>query len=102
MSTEKKQYFLKLNPPRPTFINDMTEGEQVIMQQHMTYWDPYVENGTLLLLGPVFDPKGGYGISVVEVETETELALLIADDPANGLCSYEFYPMKAVRKTQEL
>ncbi|MDB5119342.1 MAG: YCII-related domain protein [Sphingobacteriales bacterium] len=100
MSTEKKQYFLKLNPPRPTFIHDMTDGERAIMQEHTAYWAPYVDNGTVLVLGPVFDPKGGYGICIVEVESESELALLMADDPASGLGNYEFYPMAAVRKTQ--
>jgi hypothetical protein len=44
------------------------------------------------------DPKGGYGIAVVGVENEEQLSQLIANDPANGLNSYEVYPMRAVTK----
>jgi len=100
MSKEKIQYFLKLNPPRPSFTENMSEGEQIIMQQHVAYWAPYIDDGTVIVLGPVFDPEGAYGISVVEVDGEKQPALLIADDPANGLCNYEFYPMRAVFKIQ--
>jgi len=44
------------------------------------------------------DPKGGYGIAIVAVESKERLDQLIADDPANGLNSYEVYPMRAVTK----
>jgi len=40
MSTDKKSYFLKLNPPRSTFMIDMTEAERSIMQKHIAYWAP--------------------------------------------------------------
>jgi hypothetical protein len=47
------------------------------------------------------DPKGGYGIAVVSVKSEEELKLLIAKDPANGLNSYEVYPMRGVTKLKQ-
>lgn len=97
--TEKKYYFLKLNPPRPSFMNDMTEEERTIMLQHGAYWRPYVESGVMVVMGPVADPHGGYGLGIIRVETEEELHALIAKDPANGLGSYEIYPMmRAVTK----
>lgn len=68
------------------------------MTQHVAYWKPYVEDGTVIVLGPVMDPKGGYGIAVVEVESEEVLKKLIEKDPANGLNTYEYHPMRAVRK----
>lgn len=46
----------------------------------------------------MFDPKGGYGIAVVEVDDEKELNRMISDDPANGLNQYEVYPMRAVSR----
>jgi uncharacterized protein YciI len=92
------QYFLKLNPPRASFMKDMTGEERNIMQQHVEYWQPYVQNGKILLLGPVMDPAGGYGIAVADVESEEELLELIRKDPGNGLNSYEWYPMRAVTK----
>ena len=94
----KQYYFLKLNPPRKSFMADMTAEERVIMQKHVEYWKPYVDNGTVIVLGPVFAPEGGYGIAVVEVDDEEQLNWLIANDPANGLNSYEHYPMRAVFK----
>ena len=34
-----------------------------------------------LLVGPVFDPKGAYGMAVVETENEAEAEALAAADP---------------------
>jgi uncharacterized protein YciI len=98
MDSPKKNYFLKLNPPRPTFTIDMTDAERSIMQKHIAYWAPYVQDGTVIVLGPVMDPKGGYGIAVLAVESDEHLQQLVANDPANGLNSYDIYPMRAVTK----
>jgi hypothetical protein len=75
---------------------DMTDDERTIMLRHVEYWKTYVDNGIVIVLGPVMDPKGAYGIAVVSVETEDQLHELIANDPANGLNRYEWYPMRAV------
>jgi uncharacterized protein len=98
MSSDKKSFFLKLNPPRPSFMIDMTADEKIIMQKHVAYWDPYVNDGTVIVLGPVFDPKGGYGIAVVTVDSDDQLNQMIANDPANGLNTYEIHPMRAKTK----
>ena len=95
---DKKHFFLKLNPPRPSFMMDMTEDEKSIMQQHVAYWQKYSNDGTMLVFGPVFDPKGGYGVGIMAVDSEEHLKQLLANDPANGLNNYEFYPMRAVTK----
>ena len=94
----KQHFFLKLIPPRATFTVDMTNEERLVMQHHVSYWKPYVDSGVVLVLGPVLDPKGGYGIAVVGVVNEMQLETLIANDPANGLNSYEIYPMRASSK----
>ena len=96
MANNKKAFFLKLIPPRVSLMFDMNDDERAIMQSHVAYWAPYINDGTVVVLGPVMDPKGGYGIAVIRVDTDEQLAELIAHDPANGLNSYEFYPMRAV------
>lgn len=98
MGAEKKTYFLKLNPPRASFSADMSDEERSVMQNHVAYWAPYVNDGTVIVLGPVMDPKGGYGMAVVAVDSEEHLHRLIDNDPANGLNQYEYYPMRAVTK----
>ncbi|MGV3587924.1 MAG: YciI family protein [Adhaeribacter sp.] len=98
MSTDKKYYFLKLNPPRASFVTDMNDDERNIMQAHIAYWTPFVNDGTALVLGPVMDPKGGYGAAVVRVDNEETLAAIVKNDPANGLNTYEVHPMVAVTK----
>jgi len=98
MATDKKYFLLKLNPPRPSFMVDMTEEERQIMGAHVAYWAPYIENGTMLVMGPVLDPAGGYGAGVIRIESETELQHLLANDPANGLGTFEVHQMLASTK----
>ena len=98
MNSEKKHFFMKLIPPRSTFMIDMTDAEKATMQLHVIYWAKLLEKGTAIAYGPVLDPKGGYGVGVICVDTDEELQQLMANDPANGLNKYEFAPMKAVYK----
>lgn len=100
MSDEKLHFFLKLNPPRLSFTADMSEEELAIMQRHIAYWAPSVEDGTVIVLGPVMDSKGGYGVAVVSVDSEEDLNRVLAKDPANGLNAHEVYPMRAVTKVR--
>ena len=94
----KQQYFLKLNPPRPTFMMDMSDDEKAIMQKHVAYWTGLLNQGSAIVFGPVLDPKGPFGAGIVEVDSEEHLKNIIENDPANGLNKYEFFPMKAVYK----
>lgn len=94
----KQQYFLKLNPPRPSFVMDMTEAEKEIMHRHVAYWMELLDKGIAIVFGPVMDPAGGYGAGVVSVDDEEQLKQIITGDPANGLNHYEYHPMRAVFK----
>ena len=98
MANEQVCYYMKLNPPRESFMVDMQDHEKDVMYQHMAYWRPYVSSGTVIVLGPVMMPNGGFGIAIVQVNDFEAVQKLIADDPANGLCTYECYPMQAVSK----
>ena len=92
----KKQFVLYLNPPRSTFAQDMSDEERHIMQQHVRYWNDLMSKGNVLAFGPVLDPSGVYGIGIVEVENEDQVKTFITNDPANGLNSYQYFPMLAV------
>ena len=92
----KKYYALHLLPPRPTFAQDMTPDERAIMQQHVGYWMELMKQGKVVVFGPVFDPACTYGLGVICVEDEEEAKTFMANDPANGLNTYAWYPMMAV------
>lgn len=92
----KQQFYLKLNPPRPTFMMDMSDDEKAIMQSHVAYWTTLMNDAVAIVFGPVMDTKGVYGVGVVSVDNEDHLKQIIAADPANGLNHYEYYPMRAV------
>ncbi len=93
---EPKHFLLRLLPPRPSFAADMSEAERRVMQEHVRYWSGLTERGLVIVFGPVMDPRGAWGLGVVEVESEVEVRALIADDPVNraGLGSYEVHPLR--------
>jgi uncharacterized protein len=92
----KKYFVLKLNPSRPDFAQTMTAEERGIMQQHINYWKPFIEQGTMLIFGPVLDPAGVYGLGIVAVNNEEEVIHLIDNDPASKINIYEYHPMMAI------
>jgi len=75
-------YFLsKLIPPRPTFALDMSGEERDVMLAHQDYWLPHVNAGLVLVMGPVLDPKGGYGVLIVNTPSLKLLEEWEAQDP---------------------
>ena len=93
---EKKHFMLKLLPRRPNFAQTMTDEERKIVQQHIAYWKDHMRKGVMLVFGPVYDPKGTYGIGIVAVDSEEEISGLMENDPASKIHNYEYYPMNAV------
>ena len=90
-------YFLcRLLPPRPTFAMDMTPAEAEAMKKHVVYWTGLLAKKSAIAFGPVADPKGPWGVGIVDVRDEAELRELQKNDPAIlaqiGL-EYEAYPM---------
>lgn len=92
----KQFYFLKLMPPRPTFVQDMTDAERAIMQSHVEYFNALMAKGVVYAFGPVLDPAGPYGVAVIGVESEAERDEIMAKDPSVGLNRFECFPMRAV------
>ncbi len=77
---------------------DMSADEKAIMQKHLAYWTELLTENIAIVFGPVFDPKGARGAGLVSVYNEERQKQIIANDPANGLKHYEFYPMKVIFK----
>ena len=62
------QFFLfKLLAPRPSFAQDMNEQERAVMLEHVAYWKGHANRGVAVVFGPVLDPKGTWGVGIVEV-----------------------------------
>lgn len=87
-------FFYKLVPPRSTFPQDMTDEEKKVMQEHFAYWEDLLQRGIVVVVGPVFDPKGSWGMAVVQVDDEQSAHSLGTNDPARkaGL-KFEIYPL---------
>jgi uncharacterized protein YciI len=93
---QKLRFFMKLIPPRTTFPGDITPEEAKLMQQHEDYWVEQFKKGTVLIIGPVLDPKGAFGMAVLETATEEEARTLAMNDPSvkAGLNKVELSPMR--------
>ena len=94
-------YFLaKLIPPRPTFALDMSAEERGAMLAHQDYWLPQLNAGLVLLMGPVVDPKGGYGVMVANVPSLKMLEEWQSQDPiirsGRGF-AFENFPMPSIK-----
>jgi uncharacterized protein YndB with AHSA1/START domain len=93
----KKLYFLcRLLPPRPSFMQDMTEAELAVMKEHGAYWAKNHAENTAVLWGPVVDPKGGWGVGIICVDSEEQAKQLEVNDPvmrAGKGFTYERLPM---------
>lgn len=95
LKVAKKQFFVRLIPPRPTFAYDMSEDENSLMDRHADYLKSHFAAGRLLLYGPVLAAEGAFGVLVVEAEDEAEVHALMRGDPTveRGLNTYDVSPM---------
>jgi len=94
-------FFFKLLPPRPSFTQDMTEAERELMERHAAYWQVLLNRGSVLVFGPVFDPKGPYGAGIAAFEDEAAARAFAAHDPvikADCGFTYDICPMAAVTR----
>jgi uncharacterized protein YciI len=89
-------FLYRLTPPRPTFPAGMTDAEGAIMQEHFAYWSSLVAERKVIAYGPVMDPKGAYGIAVLEAADESQARAIADGDPAaraGAGFAYELYAM---------
>jgi uncharacterized protein len=74
-------FVMRLIAPRPTFALDMTDAEREIMGRHAAHWQPFVEDGQMVVFGPVLDGTGSWGLGVMDADDEDELRAFAAQDP---------------------
>jgi len=89
-------YVTRLLPPRPSFPFDMSADERAMMEAHSVYWRGLLQEGRVVVLGPVKDGIGAYGLGVVRAKDEADLEGVLGADPAitagRGM-RYESAPM---------
>ena len=89
-------FLYKLIPPRPTFPADITPVEGAIMEAHFGYWAGVIADRRAVAYGPVADPRGTYGIAVIEVSDEAAARDIAGQDPAiraGAGFNFEILPM---------
>jgi uncharacterized protein YciI len=74
-------FVFRLQAPRPNFALDMTDEEREIMTRHAAYWQPLIDSGQMVIVGPVLDGTGSWGLGVVEADDEEKLRVFAASDP---------------------
>jgi uncharacterized protein YciI len=70
--------------------------EMKIMQEHVVYWKELTNKKIVLLFGAVADPKGTYGLAIVEAANEEVVNEYGIHDPAIEAdvgFKFEIYPM---------
>jgi uncharacterized protein len=92
-------FLYRLQPPRPTFSQDLDAQEAEVMQRHVVYWQGLLARGVAIAFGPVLDPRDPWGLGLLEVGDEAAARAIGDDDPAvqSGTCSYRVVPVDLVR-----
>jgi uncharacterized protein YciI len=90
-------FVLRLIAPRPDFAMTLTDQEREIMGAHAAHWQPYVEDGSMVVFGPVLDGAGSWGLGVLEADDEEAVHAHADADPAvtSGTARLEFGRMLA-------
>ena len=73
-------YLIRYRPPRETFIDDITDEERTVIEQHFVYLQKLMDEGKLVMAGRTDDAE--LGISVICVETDEEASIIMGNDPA--------------------
>ncbi len=92
-------YLYKLIAPRVTFAQDMTDAEAQVLKVHSEYWTDLAARGVAVVFGPVLDPKGSWGLAIVEAKDEVKVRAIGTEDPAVKSqfgFKFEVYPMLQV------
>jgi uncharacterized protein len=92
-------FLYRLQPPRPTFAQDMSSAEANVMQRHVAYWQDLLNRDVALVFGPVLDPEDPWGLGLLDLDDERAARAIGDGDPAvqTGICTYELVPMELVR-----
>jgi hypothetical protein len=92
-------FLYRLLPPRPSFPQDMSQEEAEAMNRHVGYWQDLLNREVALAFGPVLDPRGTWGLGLLDLDDEEAARAVGEDDPAvlSGTCTYEVVPVQLLR-----
>jgi uncharacterized protein YciI len=77
-----RQFLLRIEPVRPDLtLQNLTEDERRITNEHFAYLKRLLAEGRLTFAGQVFDPKGLWGIVVVNAEDQAAANGILNGDP---------------------
>jgi uncharacterized protein len=75
-------FLFRLVPPRADFAQTMTAEEQQAMAGHQEYWRQLLDDGRVVVYGPVADPEGVWGMGVLRAADRAEVLALGERDPS--------------------
>jgi uncharacterized protein len=92
-------FLYRLQPPRPSFAQDMSPEEAEVMERHVAYWQDLLNREVALAFGPVLDPHDPWGLGLLDLEDEAAAREIGERDPAvrSGTCTFAVVPMQLVR-----
>jgi uncharacterized protein YciI len=77
-----RQFLLRTEPVRKDFtLLNMTEEERSVIEGHVAYLTRLLGEGKLTFAGQAFDPKGLFGIIVVNAPDTDSASALLNGDP---------------------
>jgi len=80
---QNRQFLLRYEPVRADFtLQNMTEAEQPILEQHGAYLKSLTDQGKITLAGQAFDPKGLWGLAIVTAPNAEAANAMLQGDPA--------------------
>jgi len=78
-----RQFLFRLEPVRTDFtLQNMNETERPVVAGHAAYLKSLLDQGKLRMAGQVFDPKGFWGIVIVDAPDLDAAAAIMNSDPA--------------------
>lgn len=97
-SEKSSAFFVKLIPPRKTFVNDITSEEQQVMKAHFEYLKSLQERQKLILAGPCLD-EGSYGVIILKESDMKEVRKVLQAEPSlqAGLMTAKAYEIEFLK-----
>ncbi len=98
-STPTSLFLFRLIPPRADFAQTMTAEEQQAMAEHMEYWQQLLQDGRVVVYGPVADPEGVWGLGVLRAADRAEVLAIGERDPSvvAGVNTFEVFEIMGGR-----
>ena len=102
----KNQYLYQMQLTRPELLTEgPTESEAEVLKAHGAYLEGLVEAGTVLLAGrtQTTDPEG-FGIVILEAESESAARELMENDPPVkvGLMTARLFPYRIAMVSESI